>query len=153
MYIDIIVKKKNPQFFVVKNINIYSIFYLISFNFKEPQPDRSRTLLAAPAPGFFVGAAPASGFFLKRLGSGSKGSKTTGSGSPALVYIYLYYYICSCLSLFLILSFILRLHLLFFSCPFLIFSLYPPIFQFFCRNFSLLLGSENGQNIIYLLYT
>ena len=63
MYIDIIVMKKNPQFFYVKNINIYSILYLILFNFKEPEPDRSRPFLAAPAPGFFFGPAPAPGFF------------------------------------------------------------------------------------------
>ena len=26
------------NFFFVKNMNIYSMFYLISFNFKEPEP-------------------------------------------------------------------------------------------------------------------
>ena len=86
MYIDIIVKKKNPQFFFVKNINIYSIFYLISFNFKEPEPDRSRPFLAAPAPapGFFFGPAPAPGFFLNRLRlQGVKNHRLLPAPAPA----------------------------------------------------------------------
>ena len=88
MYINIIVKKKNPHFFC-KKTNIYSIFYLISFNFKEREPDRSRTFLAASAPGFLLDQLRLLVFFYKSAPAtrGKKQPAPTGSssGSPALV--------------------------------------------------------------------